>query len=178
MRRMTALIGAAAIVLWTVSAFAQAKANFAGTWVREAPAAPAGGAPPGGGGGGGRGGGGGGGGWGMECTITQTASDLTVKWMQAGRGGGEATPVERAYKLDGSESKNMVAGRGGAEATAVMSKATWDGGKLVIKTTTANGEQTLVVAIDGGNLTLVTTNPGRDGAPPTTGAPIDYKKKM
>ena len=54
MRRVSALLGAAVVLLWATSAYAQ-KTNFAGTWVREA---PAGGAAAGGGGG--RGGGGGG----------------------------------------------------------------------------------------------------------------------
>jgi hypothetical protein len=160
---MTALIGAAAVVLWAASAFAQAKPSFAGTWVREMPAA---------GGGGGGGGRGGGGGWGMEPTITQDATTLTIKYMQGGRGGAEPTEQTRVYKLDGSESKNP-GGRGGAE---VVSKATWDGAKLVIKTTTPNGEQTMVVSLDAGKLTIATTNPGREGGAPTTNT-ITYAKK-
>jgi hypothetical protein len=166
MRRVTALLGAAAVVLWATSAFAQAKPNFAGTWVREA---PAGGAAAGGGGGGR---GGGGGGWGNEPTITQDATTLTVKWM-AGREG--TTPNERTYKLDGSESKNMVA-RGGGEPMAIVSKATWEGSKLVIKTTTQAGEQTMAVSLEGGNLVIETTNPGREGGAPTTNKAV-YKKK-
>jgi len=99
MRRVAVLMSAFAVVLWTVSAFAQAKPNFAGTWTREAPAGGA--AAGGGGGGGGRGGGGGGGGWGAECTITQTATDLTVEYM----GGGQTpAPIKLVYKLDGTES--------------------------------------------------------------------------
>ncbi len=137
------------------------------------PAAPAAGAPPGGGGG--RGGGGGGGGWGMEPTITQDGTTLTVKWMQAGRGGAEPTPQQRTYKLDGTDSSNMVMGRGG-EAAPVISKAAWDGAKLVIKTTTANGEQTMAVSLEAGKLTIATTNPGREGGAPTTNT-ITYAKK-
>ena len=166
MRRMKALLSAAAFVLATTSLFAQ-KTSFAGTWVREA---PAGGAAAAGGGGGRQGGGGGG--WGNEATITQDATTLTVKWM-AGREG--TTPNERVYKLDGTESKNMVA-RGGGEPMAIVSKATWDGPKLVIKTTTQAGEQTQVVSIEGGKLTIATTNPGREGGAPTT-ATITYAKK-
>ena len=164
MRRVSALLGAAAVLLWATSAYAQ-KTNFAGTWVREA---PAGGAAAGGGGGRG----GGGGGWGNEATITQDATTMTVKWM-AGREG--TTPNERVYKLDGTESKNMVA-RGGGEPMAIVSKATWDGPKLVIKTTTQAGEQTQVVSIEGGKLTIATTNPGREGGAPTTNT-ITYTKK-
>ena len=174
MRRMTALIGAAAVVLWAVSAFAQAKPSFAGTWVREAPAAPAGGAPPGGGGGGGGRGGGGGGGWGAECTITQTGAALTVEYMG---GGQNPAPIKLTYKLDGTDSKNMMAGRGGGEPTEVTSKATWDGAKLVIKTPQGAGEQTRVVSMDAGMLVIETTNPAREGAPPPTAQKISYKKK-
>ena len=167
MRRMTALLSAAAFVLATTSVFAQ-KTSFAGTWVREA---PAGGAAAGGGGGGG--GRGGGGGWGNEATITQDATTLTVKWM-AGREG--TTPNERVYKLDGTDSKNTMAGRGGGEPVVLVSKTSWDGPKLVIKTTTPAGEQTQVVSIEGGKLTIATTSPGREGGAPTTST-ITYAKK-
>ncbi len=80
MRRISALLSVAAVVLWTAGIYAQAKPNFSGKWVREAPAGGA--AAGGGGGGGGRGGGGGGGGWGMENTITQDAKALTVEYTQ------------------------------------------------------------------------------------------------
>jgi hypothetical protein len=160
MRRVSALLGAAAVVLWATSAFAQAKPNFAGTWVREAPAG-------GGGGGGGRGGGG----WGMEPTITQDATTLTVKWSQPGREGGTPTEQTRTYKLDGTESKNP-GGRGGEQ----ISKATWEGSKLVIKTALAQGgESVMNVSLEGGNLVIETTAPGREGAPMTNKAV--YKKK-
>ena len=161
MRRVSALLGAAAVVLWATSAFAQAKPSFAGTWVREAPAG-------GGGGGGGRGGGGG---WGMEPTITQDATTLTVKWSQAGRDGGAPTENTRTYKLDGSESKN-AAGRGGEQ----ISKAAWEGNKLVIKTATQAGESTMAVSLEGGNLVIESTFPGREGGAPTTAKTV-YKKK-
>jgi hypothetical protein len=158
MRRISALLGVAAVVLWTVGAYAQAKPNFSGKWVREA---PAGGAAAGGGGGGG--GRGGGGGWGMENTITQDAKTLTVEYT-AGQ-----NPVKLVYNLDGSESKNKVMGRGG-EAQEVVSKAAWDGAKLVITT----GESKRVVSMEGANLVIETSGPGRDGQPQTTKAV--YKK--
>lgn len=153
MRRVTAAISALAVVLATSVLFAQAKPNFAGTWTREAPAgAPAGGAPGGGGGGGGRGGGGGG--WGMEPTITQDAATLKVTYM----GGGQApAPMTLTYKLDGTESKNTMNGRGGA--TEVTSKAKWEADKLVITTTTANGDQVLKVGLEAGKLVLERDTP-------------------
>ena len=159
MRRITAVLSVAALVLWTVGAGAQAKTNFAGKWTREAPAG-------GGGGGGGRGGGGGGF-CGAECTITQTATELTLEF----QGGGQnPAPMKQVYKLDGSESKNP--GRGGAD---VVSKATWDGAKLVITSKTQNGEQKRVLSLEGGNLVVDATNPGREGGAPTT-TKITFKK--
>jgi len=172
MRRFTALIGAAAVVLWATSAFAQAKPNFAGKWTREAPAG--GGAAAGGGGraggGGGRGGGGGGGfNCGMECTITQTAATLKVDRMQ-----GEQT-FSATFNLDGSDSKNSVTmgGRGGAEPTTmeIISKAKWDGDKLVISTTRdfqgTSITSTQTLSLVSGKLTVVSSS-GREGATPQT----------
>lgn len=161
MRRVTAMLGAAAIVLWAVGVNAQAKPSFAGKWTREA---PAGGAAAAGGGGGGRGGGGGGG-FGMECTITQDASSLTVEYMA---GGQNPTPIKLAYKLDGSESKNSMPGRGGGAATEVTSTAKWDGSKLVITTKGANGDTVRALSMDGAKLSVETTAPGRQGGDPTT----------
>jgi hypothetical protein len=172
MKRMTAMLSVAAMALMTAGVLAQAKPNFAGTWVMDAPAAPAAGAPaPGaGGGGGGRGGGRGGGGWGMEITIVQDATTLTVNGMQ----GGNAT--KSVYKLDGSESKNMVAGRQGGDPTEQVSKAVWAGNTLVITTTTPNGEQKRTLSMAGADLVVDQVTPGRAGGDPVT-AKITYKKK-
>src|SRR4051812_27862274 len=99
MRRSTALMSVAAVAFMASNAFAQAKANFAGTWnMVQDPAAQAGAA--GGGGGGGRGGRGGGGGLGMTFTATQDDKTLTIKRTQ---GQNEVVTV---YNLDGSDSKN------------------------------------------------------------------------
>jgi hypothetical protein len=128
MRRISFV--AAAIATFLVVGLSAQKADLSGKWTLVPdPAAAAGG------GGGGRGGGRGGGGFcGQECTITQDATTLTVtRTTQAGE-------QKATYKLDGSESKNP--GRGGAE---VVSKAAWEGPKIVIQT----------------------AQPGRDGGPPT-----------
>jgi hypothetical protein len=158
-RITTVMLSAAVVVAMTAGLVAQAKPNFAGKWTLDAPAAPAappqGGAPGGAPGGGGRGGGRGGG-WGQEATITQDATTLTIDYTQG------QNPVKLAYKLDGTESKNTMMGRGGA--TEQVSKATWDGAKLKIVTTTPNGEQTRLVSLEGGKLTIETTQPGMDGA--------------
>jgi hypothetical protein len=164
MRRISALLSVAAVVLWTVGVYAQAKPNFSGKWVREA---PAGGAAAGGGGGGG-GRGGGGGGFGMENTITQDAKALTVEYT-AGQ-----NPVKLVFNLDGSPSTNKVMGRGG-EATDQVSKATWDGAKISITTTTPNGEVKRVISMEGANMVIESTTPGREGGAPTTTKAV-YKK--
>ena len=168
MRRNFLVVAVVLMFGAAASLAAQAKPDFSGKWVADAAAAPA--APAGGGGGGGRGGGGrGGGGFGNEFTIAQTATTLTITRMQ-----GDQT-VTTVYNLDGSESKNMVAGRGGGEPTAQVSKAVWDGAKLVVTTTAPNGEQKRVFAMEGGNLTIETTQPGRDGGPGTPNK-LTYKK--
>ena len=167
MRRNLLVVAVVLMFGAAASLAAQAKPDFSGKWVQDPPpaAAPAGG----GGGGGGRGGGGGGGrgGFGAEFTIVQNAKTLTVTRMQ-----GDQT-VSTVYNLDGSESKNTVQGRGGA--TEQVSKAVWDGAKLVVTTMAGNGEQKRVFAMEGGNLTIETTAPGRDGGPGTP-QKAPYKK--
>jgi hypothetical protein len=162
MRRISALLSVAAVVLWTVGTYAQAKPNFSGKWVREAPAGGGGG----GGGGGGRGGGGGG--FGMENTITQDAKALTVEYTQG------QNPVKLVFNLDGSPSTNKMMGRGG-EATDQVSKAMWDGAKISITTTTPNGEIKRVISMEGANMVIETTAPGRGGGEATTTKAV-YKK--
>jgi hypothetical protein len=158
MRRISALLSVAAVVLWTVGAYAQAKPNFSGKWTREAPAG-------GGGGGGGRGGGGG---FGMENTITQNDKTLTVEYTQG------QNPVKLVFNLDGSPSTNKVMGRGG-EAMDQVSKAMWDGAKISITTTAANGEIKRVISMEGANMVIETTAPGRGGGEPMTTKAV-YKK--
>jgi hypothetical protein len=154
----------------TAGAFAQAKPDFSGKWVMDPASAPA---PPAGGGGGGRGGGrgGGGAGFGQEFEAKQDGAALTISRVQ----GDQA--VTAVYKLDGSESKNMVAGRGGQQEQ--VSKAVWEGNKLSITTTLNFGgnaiEQKRLLSIEGGNLVIEQTAPGRDGGAPTT-TKLVYKK--
>ncbi len=169
MRRNFLIVAVVLMFGAAASLAAQAKPDFSGKWVMDpasAPAPPAGGG--GGGGGGGRGGGrGGGAGFGQEFTAKQDATSLTITRMQ-----GDQT-VTATYKLDGSESKNTVAGRGGQQEQ--VSKASWDGAKLVIVTTTQFGEQRRTLSMEGGNLVIETSQPGRDGGAPTT-AKLVYKK--
>lgn len=166
MQRMKTAVSLAAVVALTAGLLAQAKPSFAGKWTLDQASVAA---PPAGGGGGR---GGRGGGLGTDLTITQDASSLTIEYM----GGGQApAPVKLVYKLDGSESKNMVMGRGGEMEQ--VAKATWTGATLVVNTTMMNGEQKRVFSLEGGNLVVETTQPGRDGGPGTP-TKVTYKKAM
>ncbi len=171
MKRLAALVTAVALVAGTASVFAQAKPNFAGKWTLDpasAPAAPAGGQ----GGGGGRGGGrGGGGGLGSELTIAQDASTIKLDYVGGGRNPG---PVSLTYRLDGSDSSNT-----NAMGNQQVSKAAWDGDKLVVTTAITmggmNGEQKRTFSLEGGNLVVETSQPGREGGQGMT-TRVVYKK--
>jgi hypothetical protein len=165
MRRATAVIGALALVVASASVFAQ-KASFAGKWVLVPPAdAPAGG----GGGGGGRGGGRGGGGFGQEFSIEQTDKAITIV-----RTGQDGAVTKQAYTIGGDTKVSMPA-RGGGAPTEVVTKTAWEGNTLVMTTATANGERKQVLSMEGGNLIVTVTNPGREGGAPTTNK-VTYKK--
>jgi hypothetical protein len=158
------------VLALTVGSYAQSRPDFSGKWVMDPP--PAADAGGGGGRGGGRGGGGGGGNpFGPEFTAKQDAKTLTVTRMQ-----GDQT-VTMTFNLDGSESKNMVAGRGGQQEQ--VSKASWDGNRLVIVTSVNFGgnavEQRRVLSMEGANLVIEQTAPGRGGGEPTT-TKVTYKK--
>lgn len=157
-KRVLAVALTAALAL-PAMVWAQAKADFSGTWTfDEAKSDPAGG-PGGGGGGGGRPGGGGGGGGRMgggtptKLVIKQTAADVTIESTLA---NGAQTAV---YKLDGSENVNKT-GMGEAK-----SKTSWDGGNLVVAgkqaLSTPQGEFEIeskeVYSVSGNVLTVTTT---------------------
>lgn len=152
MRRNALVVGALSLVFAASIAQAQDKPNFSGSWtlVVDPNAAPTGGR---------------GGGLGQAATVTQDAKTLTVtRTTQNGE-------VKLVYNLDGSESKNMVQGRGGQ--TEQVSKAAWDGNKLVISTNLMMGEnavtRTQTFALDAsGQLTVTTSGPGRGGEVMTT----------
>jgi len=172
MRRLTTLAAVAFIFFVTIGVLAQATPDFSGKWTMDPASAPA---PPagagGGGGGGGRGGRGGGAGFGPEFTAKQDANTLTITRMQGDQ------EVTASYKLDGSESKNVVAGRGGQQEQ--VSKTMWMGSKLMITTTLNFGgnnvEQTRTLSVEGGNLVVEQSQPGRDGGAPQT-QKLVYKK--
>jgi hypothetical protein len=151
------------------TAGAQDKPDFSGKWVAVDPQPVA--ANAGGSAGAGRGPGGGGRGFqpgfGPEFTVKQDAKTLTITR------GGQAPVL--TYKLDGSESKNTMT-RDGQQIDQI-STAKWEGNTLVIVTQlTFQGntrEQRRVLSLDGGNLVIDQTSPGRNG---TTTVKVAYKK--
>ena len=150
-------------VALAVTGYAQ-KPDFSGVWTPDAPAAAA---PAGGGGGGG----GRGGGMAGPMTVTQKGDSLVIE-----RTMGE-NKVSSTYKLDGTESVNKQQGRGGE--VEVKSTAKWDGSKLTIvsKQAAPDGsvrESSQTWSLEGGNLVVDSTRPGREGAPVT--AKTTYKK--
>jgi hypothetical protein len=179
MRRVTAMVSAAAVVLWMATAFAQGP-NLSGTWTRDMPAgAPAGGGAAGGGGGGGqRGGGMGGGGGafncGAECTIVMDAKTVTIKRPANAQTG--TTPADIVLNVTGV-TKLEQPGRGGAAPTPYEVTAKVDGAKWVVtRTMDMQGTSitnTQTISIEGGKLTVVTTST-REGAAPQTAT---YTKK-
>jgi hypothetical protein len=156
---MKRILTAAALVLATATMLAQAPPNLAGKWtlVADPNAAPGAGM----------------GGIGQTATIEQTAATLTVT---------RTTPMgtfTSIYKLDGSESKNTA--NMGGNSVDMLSKAKWDGAKLLVNTSmNFNGnpvETSMVMALDpAGNLVVETTRPDFQGGggPVTTKA--TYKK--
>ena len=174
MRRIAIGLTAAAAMLIVASLSAQGKPNFAGKWTlqQDPNAAAAGG---GGGRGGGRGGGFGGGFCGAGCEITQDASTLTLKTSSP---AGDATST---YKLDGSESSNTRNVNMGGNSTSIVSKSkvTFEGAKMNITTSTDMGgnvsESKTSVWLEGGNLVVESTRPGRNGGEATV-TKQTYKK--
>jgi hypothetical protein len=143
MRRVTAILSVAAVVLMAAGLVAQAKPSFAGEWKLVADQGL--GEP------------------GIDLTITQSATAMTVEY----RAGGQApAPVKLTYKLDGSVSKNTMAGRGGGAPTEQVSKAIWAGNKVVVTTTTGAGEEKRTFSMDGDNLVVETSAPARNGGAP------------
>jgi hypothetical protein len=122
MRRVTAILSVVAVVLMAAGLVAQAKPSFAGEWKLVADSGL--GEP------------------GIDLTITQSATAMTVEY----RAGGQApAPVKLTYKLDASM---------------------WAANKLVVTTTTRAGEEKRTFSMDGGNLVVETSAPARNGGAP------------
>ena len=153
MKRARIGVIAAAVLAVATVAFAQ-KPDFSGTWQIDPEASGMAG------GGGGRMGGG-------PMTVKQTADTLTV---ERSMGGNTMTTT---YKLDGTESTNQMMGRGGS--MEAKSTAKWDGNKLVITTTGANGSTTSTWYMDGASLVNEAQIPARGDQP--AGTRKTYYKK-
>jgi hypothetical protein len=127
---------------------------------------PAAAADAGAGRGGGRGAAGFQAGFGPQFTIKQDATAVTIS-------RGQGSPL--VYKLDGSASKNTVTRDGRPQDQ--VAKAAWEGNKLVISTEVNfqgnTAEQRRVLSLEGGNLVIEQTNPGRAAGAPTK---VVYKK--
>ena len=149
MRRVTAILSVAAVVLMAADLVAQAKPSFAGEWKKVATDGQ--GEP------------------GVDLTITQGAAALTVEYPKG------PAPVKLTYKLDGSVSKNMMAGRGGGAPTEQVSKAMWAGDNLVVTTTTSAGDEKRTFSMDGGTLVVETSTPAPKGGAPNI-TKVTYKK--
>ena len=148
MRRVTAILSVAAVVLMAAGLVAQAKPSFAGEWKIAADPAT-------------DGGGGRGGGPGIDLTITQDAAAMTAEYRAVGQA---PAPVKLTYKLDGSVTRNMMAG--GGAPTEQVSKAMWAANKLVVTTTTGAAEEKRTFSMEGGNLVVETSAPARNGGAP------------
>ena len=145
MRRVTAILSVAAVVLMAAGLFAQAKPSFAGEWKLNVPMGQ--GEP------------------GVDLTITQTATAMTLEYRASRQGPAAGKFI---YKLDGSVNKNMAAGPGsGAGApTEQVSKAMWAGNNLVVTTTTGAGEERRTFSTDGVYLVIDISAPARGGGAP------------
>ena len=164
MKRAIVTIGALLFVAFAADAWAQAKSSFAGKWtlVPDANAA---------GGGGGRGRGMGGfGGLGQGGSVEQNDKTLTVTTTT------QMGEVKSVYNLDGSESKNSINMQG--NSIDRVSKAKWDGAKLVIVTTTnfqGNPiETTQTWSLDATGSLIIESTSNFQGTPTTT--KMTYKK--
>jgi hypothetical protein len=118
-------MGAATVVLWAASAFAQTP-NFAGSWVQDLvknPVPAAGGGRP------------------DSMSIRQDAKTLSIT------PGGRGLPA--VYNLDGSDSKNTV-----SLGVDVVSNAKWDGSKLVVTTHAQQGDQVTSYYMEGSDLVV------------------------
>src|SRR5262245_52299370 len=103
-RAMLTVVLAAAVL--AIGLAAQAPPNLSGTWRPQNP--NAGQVNP------------------FEFTITQTGDSVTIRTPLN-------TPDSVTLKVNGEETRTAIGGgQGGAPAATVTSRATWEGGKLVV----------------------------------------------
>jgi hypothetical protein len=124
MKRGLSIVAILAVVIAAATVAAQSKPSFAGKWTLVPdPNAPTAG---------GRGGRGMGGGLGQEFTAAQDEKTLAVT-----TNNPQIGEIKAVYNLDGTETKNPLTFNG--NTIERVSKAKWDGAKLVITTTTNFG---------------------------------------
>lgn len=152
MRRVTAILGVAAVALMAAGLIAQEKPSFAGEWKRNVPMGQ--GDP------------------GVDLIITQDATSMTVEYV---RGGPAPAPVKLTYKLDGSVSRNTMAGRGGGAPAEQVSRAMWAGNSIVATATTGAGEEKRTFSMDDDHLVVEISAPSRDGRAPSV-TRVTYKR--
>ena len=96
---------------------------------------------------------------GDKFSAVQDAKTLTLTRLQ-----GDQTVTE-TVNLDGSETREMIEALGGTRER--VSRATWDGNKLVINATlSVDGkilQQNRVMSMEGGNLVIEQIGPGGGG---------------
>lgn len=140
-RQTGPLVLVAGVVLGT-ALFAQAPSNLTGTWRLTAGPNSQPGDP-------------------AVLTITQTAGEIRIGPIS------DQNPDSVSIKLDGTESRNTLRGPGAPVES--LSRATWDGPRLVISDTlsTSRGVLTLksVYALEGDRLTLQVNGTSQNGTP-------------
>jgi hypothetical protein len=105
--RLRTFVSVAAVALLAAAVLpAQSKPNFTGTWIITTPAEAAG----------------------QEQDVRHTPT--TISTGHPSEGGGH----HASYKLDGSESRNELTSHG--EPIVTISRASWDGDKVVITSAT------------------------------------------
>jgi len=140
MRREALVIALALFVSAPVTLSAQARPDFSGKWILDTTSGPA---PEGA----------------VELTVKQDAKTLTLTRRQ-----GDQTTTE-IHNLDGTETRETIQALGGTRER--VSRATWDGNKLVINATlSVDGkilQQNRVMSMEGGNLVIEQIGPAGGG---------------
>jgi len=106
------------------------------------------------------------------------AADISGKWVyeQAGRRGGNPTQVTLTLKVDGSTVTGSESrpGRDGNAMETAISEGKVDGNTVTFKITREMGGNSMTTeykgTLDGDNLNLEITRPGRGGEPMTSKA--------
>ena len=151
MERTSSLALVLALALASTVASAQKKPDFSGTWIVVTPAEGAG----------------------QEQEVRHTATTLSTGHASSGD-GHHAT-----YKLDGSESRNALTSHG--DEIVTLSKAQWDGDKVVITSATTypdgrKAETKEIWSLDSTGRLIVEHSMAMTGMAPQ-GMTVVHKKK-